>query len=67
MKRNRNPRGEKAPDEKDGKEILTLLHCAAVTGRKEVVAFLLDHKQDVNEATNKGMTPLHSTAIGDAL
>ena len=47
----------------DEKEVLTLLHFAVVEGRKEVVAFLLDHGQEVNVVTNKGMTPLHSAAI----
>jgi len=40
----------------------TLLHHAANEGRKEVVAFLLDHDAGVNMVTNLGDTALHFAA-----
>lgn len=44
---------------------LTLLHYAAVIGRKDMVEWLLDHNADVNARDNNGLTPLHyAAAIG---
>jgi len=40
----------------------TLLHHAANEGRKEVIAFLLDHGASVNMADNSGNTALHYAA-----
>ena len=40
----------------------TLLHHAANEGRKEVVAFLLNHGADVNSVTHSGNTALHYAA-----
>lgn len=40
----------------------TLLHYAASEGRKEVVAFLLDHGANVNLTTNSGDAALHLAA-----
>ena len=42
----------------------TLLHCAAIAGRLDVVRLLLDLKAEVNSQNNKGSTPLHLASRG---
>ena len=53
------------PEPTEEKEVLTLLHHAAWEGNLEVIPFLLAHGYDVNEPTNRSMTPLHSAAISN--
>ncbi|KAF8064001.1 hypothetical protein FPV67DRAFT_1420628 [Lyophyllum atratum] len=38
---------------------ITLIHCAAQSGRADVLRLLIDHGEEVNTMDRSGMTPLH--------
>ena len=41
----------------------TLLHCASLHGRRDVVKLLLKYEADVNAKNKNGWTPLHRAAL----
>ena len=47
------------------KEGLTALHCASIHGRTKEASILLDHGDNIEAATKRGMTPLHFAVQGN--